>query len=124
MGESKTKKSLLVIARHGPYSSGLARASLDLVLAAAAFEQDVNFLFLGDGVQQLRADQDGQLLGTKTLARQLAALPMYDVETVYADAQAAERLGVNTDTAPLPVAALDTQAMSALIGAADHVLGF
>lgn len=124
MSANEARKSLLVVARHGPYGSGLARASLDLVLAAAAFEQDVTFLFLGDGVQQLRADQDGQLLGTKTLARQLAALPLYDVETVYADAQAAQRLGVDTAAAPLPVEALDTPALSALIAAADHVLGF
>lgn len=120
----ESRKALLVVARHAPYGSQLPRASLDLVLAAAAFEQDVTFLFLGDGVQQLRAEQDGQTLGTKSLARQLASLPLYDVDKVYADAQAAERLGVDTAAAPLLVEPLDTAGIRALFAAADQVLGF
>ena len=118
------RKSLLVIARHGPYGSSLPRASLDLVLAAAAFDQDVTFLFLGNGVQQLRGEQNTQALDSKNLARQLASLPLYDIETVYADARAAQQLGVDTDAAPVRVEALDTKGIRALVAAADHVLGF
>ncbi len=118
------RKSMLIVARHSPYGGGPAQPGLDLALAAAAFEQDVALLFLGDGVQQLRADQDGHLLGVKTIGKQLASLPLYDVSTVYADSEAAQRLGVDLAASPVPVQALDPAACARLLASYDHVLGF
>ena len=118
------KNSILVIARHGPYGSGLARASLDLLLAGAAFDQDIAMLFLGDGVLQLLPDQQAQHLGTKSIAKQLASLPLYDVDSVYADADAAARLGVDLTATPVPVTALTNDEAGELIASFTHVLGF
>jgi tRNA 2-thiouridine synthesizing protein C len=58
-------KSILIVLRHSPYGSSLAKASLDVAFAHAAFEQSVDLLFLGDGVLQLLPEQDSQLLGMK-----------------------------------------------------------
>ena len=41
------KKTVLIVLRHSPYGSGLAKAALDTALATAAFDQAVDLLFIG-----------------------------------------------------------------------------
>lgn len=118
------RKRLLVVLRHSPYGASLSRSGLDAALAAAAFEQPVTLLFLGDGVLQLLPGQDGRAVGNKTLGRQLASLPLYDVEEVFADAAAVQRYAVDLETAPLPATAVDGDAMRRLLAECAHVLAF
>ena len=119
-----TGHSLLVIVRQPPYGSSLARAALDTALASAAFEQAVSVLFMGDGVLQLMPDQDSEAIGVKNIGRLLASLPLYDIETVYVDANAARRYQLDLAAAPLPVRALDGKGMRKLMTGCDHLLGF
>jgi tRNA 2-thiouridine synthesizing protein C len=118
------RKRLLIVIRHSPYGSSLARASLDVALAAAAFEQPVSLLFAGDGVLQLQPGQDSTELGVKNLGRLLASLPLYDIEYAYADAAAAQRYRLDLAAAPLPIRTVDHNAMAELIRSHDHLLGF
>ena len=118
------KKSVLMILRHSPYGSSLAGASLDAALASAAFEQPVDLLFVGDGVLQLQNNQDSTAQGLRNQGKVLASLPLYDIERVYADAEAAARYQVDLSAAPLPTEALDPGAMRQLMIAYDHLLGF
>ena len=115
---------LLLVIRHSPYGSSLARASLDVALAAAAFDRPISLLFAGDGVLQLLPDQDSEALGVKNLGRLLASLPLYGIEQVHVDADAADRYQLDLEAAPVSAQALDREAMSQLIRAHDHVLGF
>jgi len=95
------KKSILIVLRHSPYGSSLAKASMDVALATAAFSQIVDLLFLGDGVLQLQPDQDSQRLGLKNIGRQLSSLPLYDINCVYVDAEAAARYNMDLSRAPI-----------------------
>jgi tRNA 2-thiouridine synthesizing protein C len=117
-------KRVLVVIRHSPYGSSLARASLDVALAAAAFEQAISLLFAGDGVLQLLPAQESAALGVKNVGRLLASLPLYGVEQVYVEAEAAQRYQLDLTTAPLAAKALDCAAIAELIRAHDHLLGF
>jgi tRNA 2-thiouridine synthesizing protein C len=119
----KPKRVLLII-RHSPYGNSLARASLDVALAAAAFEQPVSLLFMGEGVLQLVPEQDSVQIGMKNLARILSSLPMYDIDSVYVDRAAADRYHLDLATAPLVVLPLDNQTMHQLMCQHDHLLGF
>ena len=119
-----SKKKLLIVIRHSPYGSSLAKAALDLGLAAAAFDQTIDLLFLGDGVLQLLPEQDSHVLGVKNIGRQLASLPLYDIDSVYVEARAARSYHLDLDKAPVPTRALDTQQIQRLLDAADHTLGF
>ena len=119
-----SRKRLLLLIRHSPYGSSLARASLDVALAAAAFDQPVSLLFTGDGVLQLLPDQDSEALGIKNPGRLLASLPLYDIEQVYVDAGAAARYQVDLAASPVPARALDRQGINALMDQHDHLLGF
>lgn len=121
---ARKQKQLLVVVRHSPYGSSLARASLDVALAAAAFEQPVKLLFMGNGVLQLLPEQDSQAIGQKNIGRLLSSLPLYDIEIVYADAEAVARHGIDLGSAPLPAKALDAHAMQQLMISCDHLLGF
>ena len=121
---SADKKSLLVVIRRSPYGSSLARAAVDTALAAAAFEQPVKLLFIGDGVLQLLPKQDSQRIGAKNLGRLLASLPLYDVETVYIDAAAATLYGVELTGLPVTTQALDGAGIHQLMTSCDHILGF
>ena len=118
------RKRLLLIVRHSPYGSSLARASLDLALAAAAFDQPISLLFSGAGVLQLLPRQDCEARGVKNIGRLLASLPLYGIERVYVDAEAARRYRLDLAAAPLDTLPLDERAMAALLCSHDQLLGF
>ena len=124
MARDRRGMSLLVIIRCPPYGSSLARASLEVALAAAAFDQKVSLLFLGDGVLQLLPGQDSQALGRKNQERTLASLPLYDIEQVYLDAEAAGRYGVDPLAAPVPAVILGTGQIQQLLRTHDRLLPF
>ena len=90
-------KTLLVIIRHSPYGSSLARSGLDTALAMAAFGQPVALLFLGDGVLQLLPAQDSKAIGRRNVGKLLASLPLYDIESVFVDAESAHRYRIDPD---------------------------
>jgi tRNA 2-thiouridine synthesizing protein C len=117
------KKTILLVLRHSPYGSSLAKASVDVALATAAFSQAIDLLFLGDGVLQLMPDQDSRALGMKNVGRQLASLPLYDINHVYVDAEAVARLSVDLSQAPLDTRALDKEQIHRLMAGYDHLLG-
>ncbi|CAA0119634.1 Intracellular sulfur oxidation protein DsrF [Halioglobus japonicus] len=117
------KRSVLVVMRHSPYGSSLAKAAVDVALAAGAFDQPVDLLFTGDGVLQLFPDQDSHSLGKKNMGRQLASLPMYDIDRVYVDAEAASRYNLDTATSPVEAKLLDPREMRQLMVGYDHLLG-
>ena len=117
-------KRLLLLIRHSPYGSSLARASLDVALAAAAFDQPVTLLFAGDGVLQLLPEQDTHARGVKNIGCLLASLPLYGIEQVYVDAQAVAHYQFALDTAPLKAVPLDSGQISEMFRNHDQLLGF
>ncbi|MEH6568796.1 MAG: sulfurtransferase complex subunit TusC [Halioglobus sp.] len=118
------KKSSLIVLRKTPYGSSLSRSALDVALATAAFDQPVNVLFMGDGVLQLLPTQDSTPIEKKNVAKILASLPLYDIETLFADAGALARYNINPAELTLPITTLDASGMRELLHNHDHVLGF
>jgi tRNA 2-thiouridine synthesizing protein C len=118
------KKSVLIVLRHSPYGSGLAKAALDVALANAAFEQAVDLLFLGEGVLQLMPGQATDKLGITSTGRQLASLPLYEVNSVYVDREAAEQYRMDLAKAPVATKVLDRREVHQLMNHYDHLLGF
>ena len=117
------KKRSLVVMRQSPYGGSLARASVDLALAMGAFEQNFDLLFMGAGVLQLVTGQDSQKIGAKNIGRILTSLPLYDMESVYVDAAALDRYGLNEADLVLPVSLLDESGLLSLLNDADHLVG-
>ena len=90
----------------------------------AAFDQPVQLLFLGDGVLHLLPEQNSHAIGVKNIGKLLAALPLYEIASVYVDAGAVQRHGLDLDMAPLPCQALDPSGIRSLMTDSDHLLGF
>ena len=118
---SSNTRTLTFISRRSPYGEDFARAMLDMVLAAAVFDQKVQLVFMDDGVYQLLAGQTPEAIQGKNLAANLSALPLYGVETVYADAESLATRGLRADSLVLPVTVADTGQLKALIAASDQV---
>lgn len=67
-------KKMLIVFRHGPHGSAGGREGLELALAALAFDQSVDALFMGDGVLLLRHGQDTAATRLKDYAPGFRAL--------------------------------------------------
>ena len=84
MNTANTTHDILILQRHAPYGSSIAREGLDFILTSAAYDQNLTVLFLGDGVFQLLSNQDSKAVELKNHASALEVLPLYDVENLYA----------------------------------------
>lgn len=123
-GSSSSNRSTLIISRSAPYSSTLAQSALDYALAAAAFEQPVNLLFLGEGVLQLIKGQETAGPGQKNLGKRLSSLPLYGVEKVYVDEDALVDHDLGPDQLVLPVEPIKSEDIQSLMASHDQVASF
>jgi tRNA 2-thiouridine synthesizing protein C len=113
-----TQRRILFLVAHPPRRGALALETLDELLVAAAFEQKVSVLFIGDGVFQLVDGADP----LDNIARGYRALPTYDVDDVYIDRTAMVRRGLSIEALVLPARPLTRRGIQALIKANDVVV--
>ncbi|MDH3761623.1 MAG: sulfurtransferase complex subunit TusC [Gammaproteobacteria bacterium] len=90
-------KKFLYVNRKAPHGSIYAQESLEVVLIAAAFEQDVSLAFVDDGVYQLLQNQDTSALGSKNFSPTYKALGDYDVSKIYVEQESLEIRGLGKD---------------------------
>ena len=93
---SQTKK-FVYMNRTAPYGTVYALESLEVVLIAAAFEQEVQLVFIDDGVYQLTKGQSTDGIGMKNFSKTYAALGDYDVNQIYIDEQSLKDRGLTMD---------------------------
>lgn len=108
--------------RHSPAAGQVAKEGLDALLAAAAFEQPLYAIFIGDGVYQLLDHCQPAQLGLPALNKQLAALPLYGVEALYVHQGSAQARGLTLNHPQLHW--LDDQALAAQLSHCRQVLSF
>ncbi len=89
--------SFTFITRSAPYGSNRPNLCLDTALAASVFEQQVNYIFMEDGVYQLLKNQDAGSINSKTLGNILETLNLYGVENIYICADAMEERNLSAD---------------------------
>lgn len=118
-----SNKSLLFVCRHAPYGNSLAREALEAILAAGSFEQNVSVLFMDDGVLQLITGQQPDAIEQKNHESMLNALPMYDVERLYADTDALARYKLG-DSLRDGVTTVSNSDIQQLFQQHDHILSF
>lgn len=114
----------LAICSQAPGQQTRAREALDAILAVAAFGARMEVLFCGAGVLQLVKNQGDYTGSGKPLDKNLSALPLYDIEQVYADAQSLKDYGLETtDLLPFVQPVQDEQA-AALLRKCRSILSF
>ena len=117
-----TPKKILFLLRSAPYAGSRAYETLEALLVAAVFDQQVSVLFTDDGVYQLLKEQDPSGIESRSVGAGLKSLSTYDVERVFASAQSLEARGVSMNDIDLPLDTLDADQISALIADQDAVI--
>ncbi|MEP1471742.1 MAG: sulfurtransferase complex subunit TusC [Halieaceae bacterium] len=118
------KNTTLLIFRQPPYTSSLSRSGLDTALAAGAFEQPVSLLFLSEGLLQLLPQQDSSGLGKRNHGKVLTSLPLYDLETLWVDAESLDELGFGLSDLPEGARLADRKLIEEMLASHDHVVAF
>lgn len=113
--------TLTFISRRPPYGEDYPRACLDMVMAAAVFDQTVNYVFMDDGVYQLLAGQEPERIRAKDLSAHFGALALYGVENVFADRQSLLERGLENARLAIPVDVVDAVVLQRLISDSDQV---
>ena len=115
-------KRFLYVNRKAPYGTIYALETLETVLIAAAFEQDVSVVFMDDGVFQLKKEQNTTELGMKNFSPTFRALEGYDVEKLYVEKESMEARGLTEDDLVVPVEVMSSSDLQDLMDAQDVVL--
>ena len=116
------KQTLTFISRLAPYGRNEPQLCMEMALAAAVFEQQVNYVFLDDGVLQLLTQQSAEnFIHSKTLANMLETLDLYGIENVYVDQQSLAQRKLQAEDLIIAVTPMDRAALTALIDQSDCV---
>jgi len=117
-------KKVMFVNRKAPYGTIYALESLEVVLIAATFDQDVSLVFLDDGVYELIKGQNTKGIGIKNFSPTYRALDGYDVEKLYVERESLIKRGLSEDQLLVDVEVLSSAQMGELMQQQDVVLSF
>ncbi|MBK9136656.1 MAG: sulfurtransferase complex subunit TusC [Betaproteobacteria bacterium] len=117
-------KKFMFVNRKAPYGTIYALESLEVVLIAATFDQDVSLVFIDDGVYELIKGQDTKATGIKNHSKTYRALEGYDVEKLYVERESLTARGLTEADLIVDVQVLGSAEMAALMAEQDVVLSF
>ncbi len=115
-------KRFMYVNRRAPYGTIYALECLEVVLIAAAFEQDVSVVFMDDGVCQLKKNQDTAAIGMKNFSKTYGALDDYDVEKIYVEKESLEARGLTADDLVIPVEVMAADDLRDIMAQQDVVI--
>ncbi len=119
-----TIKKFMFVNRKAPYGTVYALESLEVVLIAAAFEQDVSLAFLDDGVYQLKKGHSTKGIEMKAFEKTYGALDDYDITKLYVDEDSLTARGLTADDLCVPVEVMSRAQLGKMIEDQDVVLSF
>ncbi len=119
-----TTKKFMFVNRKAPYGTIYAWEALEVVLIAAAFEQDVSLAFLDDGVFQLKKGHNTKGIETKAFEKTWGALEDYDITKLYVAKESLEERGLTADDLAVPVEVLSRAELGKLMEEQDVILSF
>ncbi|HLT64612.1 MAG TPA: sulfurtransferase complex subunit TusC [Pseudohongiella sp.] len=114
-------KTLTFLSRQAPFGSSRAKACMDMVLASAVFEQQINYVFMDDGVWQLVKGHAPEGIGAKNSMAALQALELYGVENIYALGSSLAERGLDSSQLQIPVRVCTVAQLADIIGQSDVV---
>jgi len=115
-------KRFMYVNRKAPYGTIYALECLEVVLVAAAFDQDVSVVFVDDGVCQLKKNQDTTEIGMKNYSKTYGALDDYDVEKIYVEKESLDERGLTADDLVIPVEVIAAAELRDVMAQQDVVI--
>jgi tRNA 2-thiouridine synthesizing protein C len=116
------KQTFTFLSRVAPYGSNRPQLCLDAALAAAVFEQQVNYVFMEDGVYQLLKNQDGEAIQAKPIGNALETLDLYGIENVYVCNAALESRGLSLEDLVIEPKLASSEELKTMLSASDNVI--
>ena len=117
-------KKFLYLNRKAPYGTIYALESLEVVLIAAAFDQDVSLAFIDDGVYQIVKGQHTKGIDVKNFSPTFRALEGYDIEKLYVEKESMEARSLKESDFLVPVKVVSAAEMADIMQSQDIVLSF
>ena len=115
-------KRFMYLNRKAPYGTIYALETLEKILVAAAFEQDVSVVFVDDGVYQLKKGQSTDDIGMKNFSPTFRALDGYDVEKLYVEKESLEARGMSQEDLIVDVEIVGSEQLKELMAAQDVIM--
>jgi tRNA 2-thiouridine synthesizing protein C len=115
-------KRFMYVNRKAPYGTIYALECLEVVLVAAAFDQDVSVVFVDDGVYQLKKNQDTTGIGMKNFSNTYRALDDYDVEKIYVEQESLDARGLDAEDLIIPVEVVAADNLREIMAQQDVVI--
>ena len=123
MSEGQIKK-FMYVNRKAPHGTIYALESLEVVLIAAAFDQDVSLAFMDDAVYHLKKGCNTKGIEVKNFQPTYRALDDYDINKLYVEKEALEARGLTEEDMCVPVEVLTRAEIGKLMETQDIVLSF
>lgn len=115
-------KKILFVLQKPPHRGAYLQETLDIVMTAAAFDQDVSLLLLDKAVFHLKQNQSSGATGLKDTAPIFKALPLYGIETVYAESESLQENGLIPDDLDGSVISISRRGIGDLLNQYDLLL--
>jgi tRNA 2-thiouridine synthesizing protein C len=115
-------KKIMFVNRCAPYGTFYAREAIDVLLMAAAFNQDISAVFLDDGVFQLLKNQQADSIHMKSFASICQTLTLYDIDKLYVEQHTLVSRNLTLEDLVLPVESLSSEELSELMHQQDIIL--
>ncbi len=115
-------KRFMYVNRRAPHGTIYAQECLEVVLIAAAFDQDVSLVFVDDGVYQLKSNQDTTAIGTRNFSRTYGALADFEIEKIYVEKESLQARGLTVKDLVIPVEVIDANKLSDIMAMQDVVI--
>jgi len=114
----------MIVNHHPPHGTLHAWESLELALTAAAFDQEITIVFMGDGVCQLLTGQDPGQIGIRNFAPAFRTFEDYGVRHVCVEKDALARYGLDPVDLLINVDLVDTATLTGMMLEQDIILHF
>lgn len=115
-------KRFMYVNRRAPHGTIYALECLEVVLVAAAFDQDVSVVFLDDGVCLLKKNQDTTGIGMKNFSKTYGALSDHDVEKIYVEKESLDIRGLSAKDLVIPVEVVAANDLREIMARQDVVI--
>ncbi|SDH96077.1 tRNA 2-thiouridine synthesizing protein C [Vibrio xiamenensis] len=115
---------LTFVFRSAPHGSASGREGVDALLAASAYCETIQVIFVADGVLQLLQGQQPNHIASKDYAPMFKLFELYDIEQVYVCQQSLDERGVAHADLVLNAERLNRDEIKQQLQQADKILSF
>ncbi len=117
-------KPITFVFRTAPHGSASGREGLDALLATSAYSENLQVIFLGDGVLQLLPDQQPQAVLSKDYAPMFKLFDLYDIEQVFVCQASLDERGIGHDNLLIDTQIVTRDAIQQRLQNAGQILVF